>query len=145
MPGAKPGVKLVFPGREKPGEAGSKAGDAGSKPGKAGNPGAGPKAGTPGISGSLVRAAHSMLLGREVPAGGPAAGMTARDAEKKAIVAALSRIAKERWTAHVRDKEAEGAGFYSGAPVPGTSGGVRANPPDNPGGPDIRTDPDGPG
>ena len=54
MPGAKPGVKLVFPGREKPGEAGSKAGDAGSKPGNAGNPGAGPKAGTPGISGSLL-------------------------------------------------------------------------------------------
>ena len=76
-----------------------------------------------------VRAAHSMLLGREVPASGPAAGLTARDAEKKAIVAALRRIAKERWTAHVRDKEAEGAGFYSGAPVPGASGGFRAHVP----------------
>ena len=65
MPGAKPGVKLVFPGREKPGEAGSKAGDAGSKPGKAGNPGAGPKAGTPGISGSLcprVSSQNSLLF-----------------------------------------------------------------------------------
>ena len=64
----------------------------------------GAKQGTANAFVARVRAAHSMLLGREVPASGPAAGLTARDAEKKAK--ALFRRAQAQRDGHNNSEEA---------------------------------------
>ena len=71
-------------------------------------------------------AAHVALLGRALPAGGPVAGQLARDAEKKAVAAALRRQGAARWERHVEERAETGMAFYSGAPAPGARGGFRA-------------------
>ena len=69
------------------------------------------------------------LLGRPLPAAGPAGGSAAREADKKVVAGELRRRALDRWTRHVAERERTGMAFYCGASAPGAVGGLRTRVP----------------
>ena len=76
-----------------------------------------------------AKAAHAALLGRPLPAAGPAGGSAAREADKKVVAGELRRRALDRWTRHVAERERTGMAFYCGASAPGAVGGLRTRVP----------------